>query len=243
MIELFNDDAKTFIKSEKLKGKKFIIITDPPYNVGYHYNSYSDNMPEEQYYKMLKGVLYSGDNPFVVIHYPENIYKIAFYCGLFPSRVISWVYNSNTPRQHRDIAFFNITPDLTKLTQPYKNLNDKRIQERMARGIEGGKLYDWWEINQVKNVGEDKYNHPCQIPYEVMRRIIGILPDDYIVVDPFMGTGTTGHACKEFDRDFIGIEIDEKYYKIACDRLNEIKPNGQTSIFTNFDELGKKGEK
>lgn len=237
MIKLINDDARTYIKSGGLKDKKFIVITDPPYNLNYHYNSYDDNLPEQKYYEMLKSVLYSENNPFVVIHYPESIYKIAFHCGLFPLRIISWVYNSNTPRQHRDIAFFNITPDFAKISQPYKNLNDKRIQERLANGIDGGKLYDWWEINQVKNISGDKYDHPCQIPYEVMRRIVGILPDDYVVVDPFMGTGTTGVACKELGRDFIGIEIDDKYYKIACDRLNEIKPNGQTSIFTNFDEL------
>lgn len=38
--------------------------------------------------------------------------------------------------------------------------------------------------------------------------------------DPFMGSGTTGVACDELGRDFIGCEIDEEYFEIACDRLN-----------------------
>lgn len=65
------------------------------------------------------------------------------------------------------------------------------------------------------------------MPLEVMCNIIGILPNDAIIVDPFMGTGTTGAAVKEMNlkqnanRTFIGIEMDEKYYKIATNRLND----------------------
>ena len=231
MIKLFNEEALDFIKSGELDGKKFIIVTDPPYNMDYHYNSYEDNLPEEDYYDLLDQVFFSRRNPFVVIHYPESLYKISFQCGVFPEKVVSWVYNSNTPKQHRDIAFFGVKPDFTKVIQPYKNPNDKRIQERIARGIEGGKLYDWWEINQIKNVSEEKFDHPCQIPLEIMKRIIGILPKDYIIVDPFMGTGTTGVACKELGYDFIGVEIDEKYFEIANKRLNGEKPNGETDLF------------
>jgi len=236
MIKLFNEEALDFIKSGELDGKKFIIVTDPPYNMDYHYNSYEDNLPEEDYYDLLDQVFFSRRNPFVVIHYPESLYKISFQCGVFPEKVVSWVYNSNTPKQHRDIAFFGVKPDFTKVIQPYKNPNDKRIQERIARGIEGGKLYDWWEVNQIKNVSEEKFDHPCQIPLEIMKRIIGILPKDYIIVDPFMGTGTTGVACKELGYDFIGVEIDEKYFEIANKRLNGEKPNGETDLFLSSKE-------
>jgi DNA modification methylase len=231
MIKIYNENALDFIQSGELDGKKFIIVSDPPYNMGYHYNSYDDNLPEEEYFDLLDQVFFSRRNPFVVIHYPESLYKLSFQCGVFPERVVSWVYNSNTPRQHRDIAFFGVKPDFTKVIQAYKNPNDKRIQERIARGIEGGKLYDWWEVSQVKNVSEEKFDHPCQIPLEIMKRIIGILPKDYIIVDPFMGTGTTGVACKELGYDFIGVEIDEKYFEIANNRLNGEKPNGETDLF------------
>ena len=42
-----------------------------------------------------------------------------------------------------------------------------------------------------------------------------------LILDPFMGTGSTGVACKESGRDFIGIEIDKKYYDIAKERIGE----------------------
>lgn len=200
----------------RVKEPKMVIVTDPPFNVGYHYNNYDDNMDSDEYYSML-GLVFNH-SPFVVIHYPEEIYKIAFQVGEFPDKVISWVYNSNTPKQHRDIAFFGIKPNFTQYGQPYKNLKDKRIMQRIAEG-KSARLYDWWEINQVKNVSKEKTKHPCQMPLEVMKRIVGILPADYTIIDPFSGSGTTGLACKLLNRKFIGIEIDAEYVVIAEERL------------------------
>ena len=137
-----------------------------------------------------------------------------------PERVVSWVYNSNTAKQHRDIAFYDVKPDFKKVRQPYKNLNDKRIQQRIAEGKTGAKIYDWWNVNQVKNVSKEKTDHPCQMPLEVMTNIIGILPDEVTIIDPFMGSGTTGVACKKLNKDFIGIELSEDYFKIAENRIN-----------------------
>lgn len=196
-----------------------IIVTDPPFNIGYHYNEYSDKMPEDDYYEWLGNIL--SYCPSVVVHYPENLYKIAFQIGQFPERVISWVYPSNTRRQHRDIAFFGVSPDMNKGHQPYKNPNDKRVKALIEKGSKGAKLYDWWEINQVKNVSREKTEHPCQMPLEVMKRIIQILPEDATIIDPFMGSGSTGVACQELGREFIGLEIDKKYFNIAKERLGE----------------------
>lgn len=242
MIKLFNCDCLEFLRSqdceELLRGRKAVIVTDPPFNVGYHYNEYKDKMEEEKYFEWLEEILTNRNLPFVVIHYPEYLYKLSFQVGLFPERVVSWVYNSNTAKQHRDIAFFGIKPDFNKVRQPYKNPNDKRIKERIARGCKGAKLYDWWNINQVKNVSKKEFNHPCIMPLEVMKNIIGILPSDYIIIDPFLGSGTTAVACKELNRDFIGCEIDEKYYEIACNRLKgltqqdlKLQKEGQMTLF------------
>ena len=52
-----------------------------------------------------------------------------------------------------------------------------------------------------------------------------------------MGSGTTCVAAKELNRQYIGIELNPKFYEIAKDRLNGIDANGQTSIFTDFDNL------
>lgn len=194
-----------------------IIITDPPFNIGYHYNTYKDRLPEETYLNELCELF--KDKSFVIIHYPEMIYKLAIRLGRYPERVVSWVYNSNTAKQHRDIAFFGVKPDFNKVRQPYKNLNDKRIQKRIAEGKTGAKLYDWWEVNQVKNVSKEKTSHPCQMPLEVMEKIVGIIPDNATVIDPFMGSGTTGLACQKMGRNFIGIEIDQEYFNIAKARI------------------------
>lgn len=163
----------------------------------------------------------------MVIHYPEQLFKIAKEIDDVPEKVVSWVYNSNTSKQHRDIAFFNVSPDFSKVRQPYKNLNDKRIQERIAKGCLGAKLYDWWNINQVKNVSKEKTKHPCQMPLEVMNNIIGILPEDAIIIDPFMGSGTTGVACKKLNRNFIGIEIDKDYFEIAKNRIDNVQKESE----------------
>lgn len=156
-IKLIHGDCLEYLPGIRKEVEKMIIVTDPPFNVGYHYNDYADNMGADEYYEMLQTVL--NYPAFVVVHYPEEIYKIAFQVGEFPDKVVSWVYNSNTAKQHRDIAFFGVKPDFRKYGQPYKNPTDKRIAKRIAEG-KTARLYDWWEINQVKNVSKDKTEHP-----------------------------------------------------------------------------------
>lgn len=64
--------------------------------------------------------------------------------------------------------------------------------------------------------------HPTQKPIEVMRWCVGHLPDAAkTVLDPFMGSGTTGVACVSLGRRFIGIEISPKYFDVACKRIAE----------------------
>lgn len=210
MITLYNEDCGARMADIPTNS---VIVTDPPFNIGYHYEGYSDRLPEEQYYLWLAGLF--ADRPLVCIMYPEMLHKLSAYMGRFPERIVSWVYNSNTAKQHRDIAFYGIKPDFRKVRQPYKNPNDKRIAERIARGIGGGRLYDWWNINQVKNVSKAGNTHPCVMPIKVMENIIGILPEDITVVDPFMGSGTTGVAAVHCGRDFVGMEINETYFNYA----------------------------
>lgn len=223
MIKLFNQNCLEVLPTIELKD--VIIVSDPPFNVGYNYNSYADNMPEDEYFDMMSAVFSAA--PSVIIHYPESLYKLSFQMGKFPEKVVSWVYNSNTARQHREICFFDVMPDFSQMSQPYKNPTDKRIKERIAEGKQC-RLYDWWEINQVKNVSKENSgnDHPCVMPLEVMTNIIGILPKNKIILDPFMGSGTTGVACKKMKRDFIGIEIDEKYFEIAKKRIDDADRQG-----------------
>ena len=142
MEQIIHANCLDYMKSkefqELVKTRKVVIVTDPPFNIGYHYNTYKDRMKDREYYEMLTKIFTMYDLPFVCIHYPEQLYMFAIYAKICPSKVVSWVYNSNTGKQHRDIAFFKIKPNFNQVKQPYKNPTDKRIKERIARGIGGG---------------------------------------------------------------------------------------------------------
>jgi len=62
-------------------------------------------------------------------------------------------------------------------------------------------------------------NHPTQKPVALMQWCLGFLPDAETILDPFMGSGTTGVACVRLGRKFVGVEICEDYVKIAITRI------------------------
>ena len=74
--------------------------------------------------------------------------------------------------------------------------------------------------NQIFADRVERY-HPTQKPLELMQWCLGFLPDAETILDPFMGSGTTGVACANLGRKFIGIEIEPKYFDIACRRIEE----------------------
>lgn len=100
----------------------------------------------------------------------------------------------------------------------------------------GATLYDWFNVNQVKNVSK-RYNHPCIMPLEVMKKVVGILPKDALIFDPFMGSGTTALACMELGYDFIGTEINEDYYEIAQCRIKDFTTQPELFDEGDYDEL------
>jgi DNA modification methylase len=198
---------------------KGLVITDPPYNQGYKYNDYKDRLSEDEYVSLLSKI----PTPCVIIHYPEET------INLLPKaikdkceQVVCWVYNSNTGKQSRLISWWGCKPDFRKVTQPYKNLNDKRIKKRISEGKTGAKLYDWWEINQVKNISKEKTEHPCQIPEEVIRRIILTTAEPKtLIIDVFAGSGTTAKVAKELGYNNLNFEVDKSYCDIIKKRIDE----------------------
>jgi site-specific DNA-methyltransferase (adenine-specific) len=73
--------------------------------------------------------------------------------------------------------------------------------------------------------------HPTQKPLALMRWCIGHLPDTAeTILDPFMGSGTTGVAAVQMGRKFIGIEREERYFEIACRRIEEAQRQGDFFI-------------
>lgn len=89
--------------------------------------------------------------------------------------------------------------------QPYKN-------EKVPGNV--------WDFCRVRYRMEEYENHPTQKPISLLERIIKASSNEGdLVLDPFCGTFTTGFVAKEYNRDFIGIEIQEDYYKIGLRRL------------------------
>lgn len=91
-------------------------------------------------------------------------------------------------------------------------------------------------ILRVPNITHIKV-HPTEKSVELMKILVeNSTKEGDIVLDPFMGSGSTGVACKETNREFIGVEIDEKYFSVAKDRIEKGEASrdqidGQTSIF------------
>lgn len=74
--------------------------------------------------------------------------------------------------------------------------------------------------------GETRGDHPTQKPVGVMKWCIGHLPEGRTILDPFMGSGTTGVAAVQMQRQFIGIEREPKYFDIACKRIEDAQRQG-----------------
>lgn len=220
----FGDFERELPKLKFDKKFKVIYITDPPYNIGFNYDQHNDKMDYLDYEMMLNSI----PSPRIIIHYPEpsiNILPKAFKENCV--KVAQWIYNGNTQRNHRTISWWGCNPDFNRVKQPYKNQNDKRIQERIKNGSKGARSYDWFNINQVKNVSKEKTEHPCQIPIEVFERIIKLSIDEneynnYIIIDPFAGSGSSGMACKNLGIKYIGFDISYDYTEIANKRLGVV---------------------
>lgn len=212
-ITIYHGDARDVLPQLP----RGLMVTDPPYNVGYHYNEYDDSQDDADYWKLLFGVLRM---PLVLIHYPEQLFPVAKHFRRAPDKVVAWIYGANTPRQWRAIGWFGVAPDLSLDSQEFRNPNDKRIRQLMAEG-RAARLYDWWPIEQVKNVSHEKTEHPCQIPKALMLRALRVTPFDGPVIDPFCGSGTTLLAAQELGRRAIGIESSEEYCEIAVQRLRQ----------------------
>jgi site-specific DNA-methyltransferase (adenine-specific) len=86
------------------------------------------------------------------------------------------------------------------------------------------RLSDKYDSNVMKTSvvsGKEKTRHTTQKPINVIRDLVARHSNEgQVILDPFMGSGTTGVACVNTSRDFIGIEMDEGYFEIAKDRIN-----------------------
>ena len=117
---------------------------------------------------------------------------------------------------------FNL--DMVRVPQKYPG---KRSYKGPNKGMLSGNPLgknpsDVWDIPNVKSKHPEKTEHPCQFPVAIPQRFIRALTDkNDLVLDPFMGSGTSGVASVLEQRRFAGAEIQDLYYQIAQQRIND----------------------
>lgn len=96
-----------------------------------------------------------------------------------------------------------------------------RLYEKGLQTIDNPEYYQ--KVQRFKR--ENNKLHPAQKPLELIKRLVELSTvQGEMILDPFMGSGTTGEACGDLKRDFIGIELEKNYFDIAQNRLLKFKP-------------------
>lgn len=216
-VTIYHGDCREILPA--LAVKVDLVLTDPPYNIGFNYGGdFKDKLDEAGYIEIIGQ--FRG-SPVVISQYPEEMMRYIVPALGVPCEVLAWCYSSNINKQFRLINCYNVNIDRSKVLQPYKNIEDKRIVELIQNGSQGTPMYDWFDdIELCKNVSADKTEHPCPLPEKLVTRLLLIASkDNNVILDPFLGLGTTCYCAKKLNRYSIGIEIEEKYCEIAAKRL------------------------
>ena len=116
---------------------------------------------------------------------------------------------------------FNLDPVRVPSKYPGKKYYKGNKKGQLSGNPLGKNPDDVWQIPNVKHNHPEKTQHPCQFPEALVDRLVLSMSNEKdVVLDPFMGSGTTGVACVNTGRKFIGIERDEGYFNIAKDRID-----------------------
>lgn len=222
------------------------VVADPPYNIGFvGYNEYKDSMDIDDYLKWQLEIfkessrLLKNKGSILWLNYPEvaaRIWELVIseVPSLVPQKIITWIYHQHTGgkplrRGTRLWLWFSkgIDPyiDEDALQGRYRNPGDKRIRKRIELGLSPVDV-DWWFYEQVKNVSPEKTFHPCQLPIEMVSRIVKMVTSEGgIVLDCFAGSATTCEAAVVNKCHYIGIEKDQHYVDVAHDRMKGMIPD------------------
>ena len=213
-----------------------LIITSPPYNIGkmhsnrLQFGSYANNdMKESDYqkwqievlkecYRVLKhdGSLFYNHKNRIKEGVQLSPYEWLFKTPFIIKQELVWI---NRSQNFDKIRFYPMTERVYWLT--------KSPQTKLFNAINH---HDVFDTKDWKPVGT-KAEHKRAFPIEMPRDIISCFPNAKVVLDPFMGSGSTGVACVNTNRKFIGIEMDEKYFNIACDRIEEAISDKKQLLF------------
>jgi DNA modification methylase len=210
------------IKDESVQ----LFVLDPPYNVGYGYNTFKDRKKQSDYIAEQVDILNQCSKKLVeggsifYLNYPESAADVwANVNFLTRFEIITWIYNvhsSGSPvrKATRSWLWFskgNPLINQSAFDGEYQNPTDKRVAQRIKDGFKPAG-YDWWEFQQVKNVSKEKRDHPCQLPEAMVSKIIlGASNPGDLVCDVYSGSGTTAVAAIKNGRKFDGCDLDKKY--------------------------------
>lgn len=189
------------------------------------------------------GVLKDG-GAFVLFCSRQNVHKIAIACseiGLVEQRMIVWCRKRcfNNTRGKALASGYEPILYMTKGCDgiTFNNLKLKVESDRKeySEGVlrDGVSLSDCWtDISALPHNSRERVAHPTQKPVKLMRRIIEMVSNTGdCVLDYCMGSGSTGVACLESGRRFIGIEKDCRYYNLAVERISGCGACKQMSLF------------
>ena len=242
-IKLAQACALDWLKAQEPDSFQCLVL-DPPYNVGYRYASYRDELSAHEYLheqllilSRAERVLKSGGSLWY-LQYPEFLAEVWARVD-FLTKVdwLPWVYHTHLggkPLRKASRAwgwFAKGEPSYhpQALEGEYRNPTDPRVRARMEQGHKP-MGYDWMAFEQVKNTSGEKRAHPCQVPQAMVERLIlaSTAPGDQ-VGDCYLGSGTTALAAQKLGRAFAGCELDPEYLAVARAAL-EAPKNDQLEI-------------
>lgn len=216
-----------------------LILTDPPYNLGNFMRDRDTNLKKmrdnffgsagwddlsfeeweesmDSFFEESVRVLKHGGSMivFMAIIKVESIIKIAERYGLYYKTTGIWHKLNPMPR-NMNLHFVNSTETWIYFT--YK-------KKTGTFNNDGKMIHDFIETAVASN-GERRFGkHPTQKPVKLMEFFVNVLSNENdTILDPFMGSGSTGVAAIKNDRNFIGVELNEKYYNIARQRIEEVR--------------------
>ena len=217
-----------------------LVVTSPPYNVGLEYNSYKDDKPFADYIDFLRKVfdrvknilaedgrvainIGDGKNGKIPTH--SVVQMMMCDLGFLPMATIIWNKRTTSNRAAWGSFMSPSCPSFPS-SMEYVLLFSKtpKLTHQGIATIRKDAFIDWtnplWEFKPETDLA--KIGHPAVFPVELPTRCIELLTyREDVVCDPFMGSGTTGVACVNTNRRFIGIEKDENYFNIAKTRIEK----------------------
>lgn len=231
-------------------------FADPPFNLKKKYNHYEDSKEKQDYLnwcndwmsEMVRitkptGAIFVHNIPRWLSHYAEHLNKIAYFRHwiawdsggapmgktLLPNHYGILYYTKS--KSHKDFKFYDIRYPHPRCRACDEFLKDYGGKKDQAHGF-GPLLSDVWnDIHRIRHK-KRRDEHPCQLPIPLLERLILMTTDEGdVVLDPFMGTGTTAVAAKRLGRKYIGIELDSDYVKIA---EKNVKAAKETKINGHF---------